>query len=53
MVGENWQLITIEPVEFEEKPVEVQDCRKMTHHFVGICRIYLRFNKGKPEDVNM
>jgi hypothetical protein len=46
MNGENWQLVTNEPV-------EVQDCRKIRDHFRGIYRIYPQFNKGKPEDVNM
>ena len=41
MIGENRQLDTDEPVEFEKKPVEVhQDCRKITDHFRGIYRIY-------------
>ena len=39
MIGENRQLVTDEPVEFEEKPVEVQDCKKITHHYRGIYRI--------------
>ena len=46
MIGEIRQLVTYEPV-------EVQDCRKFTYYFRGICRIYPQFNKGKPEDVNM
>ena len=33
MIGENRQLLTDEPVEFESKPLEVQDCRKNTNHF--------------------
>ena len=33
MIGENRQLVTNEPV-------EVQDCRKITHHFRGIYGIY-------------
>ena len=33
MIEENRQLVTNEPVEFEEKQVEVQDCRKITDHF--------------------
>ena len=41
MIGENHQLVTNEPVEFEKKPVEVQDCMKITGHFKGIYRIYL------------
>ena len=40
MIGENRQRVTDEPVEFEENPVEVQDCRKRTDHFQGIYRIY-------------
>ena len=33
MIGENQQLVTDEPVEFEKSPVEVhQDCRKITDH---------------------
>ena len=40
MIGENRQLVTDEPVEFEEKPVEVQDCRKITDHFRGIYGLY-------------
>ena len=30
MIGENRQLVTDEPVEFEKYPVEIQDCRKIT-----------------------
>ena len=33
MIGENWQLVTNEPV-------EVQDCRKITNHFRRIYGIY-------------
>ena len=40
MIGENRQLVTYEPVEFEKYPVEVQDCRKITDHFRAIYRIY-------------
>ena len=53
MIGKNWHLVTYDPVEFENEPVEVQDYRKNTDHFRGIYRIYPQFNKGKPEDVNM
>ena len=28
MIGENWQLVTDELVEFEKQLVEVRDCRK-------------------------
>ena len=41
MIGENRQLVTNDPVEFEKTPVEVQDCRKITDPFSGIDRIYL------------
>jgi hypothetical protein len=40
MIGQNRQLVTNEPVEVEKYPVEVQDCRKITHHFRGIDSIY-------------
>ena len=40
MIRENRQLVTVEPVEFEKYPVEVQDCRKITNHFRGIHGIY-------------
>jgi hypothetical protein len=53
MIGENRQLVTDEPVEFEKLPVEVQDCRKITGRFKGIYRLYPQFNEGEPEDVNM
>ena len=33
MSGENRQLVTNEPVEFEFEPVDVQDRRKITDHF--------------------
>ena len=33
MIGENRQLVTNEPVEFEKLPVEVQDRRKISDHF--------------------
>ena len=36
MIGENRQLVTDEPVEFEKQPVEVQDCSKITDRFRGI-----------------
>ena len=29
MIGENWHLVTIKPVEFEKEQVEVEDCRKL------------------------
>jgi hypothetical protein len=53
MIGENRQLVTDEPVEFEKQLVEVQDSRKITNHFRGIFRIYPNLIKGKLEDVNM
>ena len=36
MIGENRQLVTNEPIEFEKQPIEVQDCRKITDRFRGI-----------------
>ena len=36
MIGENRQLVTDEPVEFDKLPVEVQDFRRITDHFKGI-----------------
>jgi hypothetical protein len=53
--GENRQLLTNAPVEFEKLPVEeVHDCRKSSDHFRGIYRrIYPKLIKRKPEDVNM
>ena len=53
MIGENRQLVTNEPVEFEKLPVKVQDRRKITDHFRGIYRNIPQFNKRKPESVNM
>ena len=38
MIGENWQLVTNEPV-------EVEDYRKITDHFRGIYRIYPNLTK--------
>ena len=40
MIGENRQLVTNEPVEFEKEAVEVQVCRKITGCFRGIYRIH-------------
>ena len=40
MIGENWQLVTNELVEFEKTPGVVQDSRKITDHFRGIYRVY-------------
>jgi hypothetical protein len=54
MIGENHQLVTNEPIEFEKKLVEVQDCRKNTDHCRGTYRrIYPNFIKGKSKDANM
>ena len=36
LIGENQQLVTNEPVEFEKLLVEVDDRRKITDHFRGI-----------------
>jgi hypothetical protein len=47
MTGENRQIVTDEPVEFEKEPVEVQDCRKITHYFRKLYRIiYPNLIKG-------
>ena len=40
--GENRRLVTDKPVEFEEQPVEVGDFGRITHHFRGIYKIYLK-----------
>ena len=49
MIGENRQLVTDEPVEFEKEPVEVQDCREIANHFREIYRrIYPNFIKENP-----
>jgi hypothetical protein len=45
MNGENPPLVTGEPVEFEKSQVEVQDFRKTTHHFRGICGTYRKSMK--------
>ena len=42
MIGENRQLVTDEPVEFEKQLVKVQDFRNITDHFRGIYGIYLK-----------
>ena len=49
---ENLPLVTDAPVEFESKPVEVQDFKKYTSHFRGIYRIYLKLIKEKPKDAS-
>ena len=53
MNRENRLLVTDEPVELEKRPVEVGDSRKVTDHFRGICRMYLKLINEKPEDHNM
>ena len=53
MNGENWLLITDEPVEFENLSDEAPNFKKVTDCFRGISRIYLKLNKQKPKDVNM
>ena len=45
MNGENLPLVTDEPIEFEEKPLEVQDFKKCTNHSRGIYRINLKLIK--------
>ena len=51
--GENRQLVTSEPVEFEKYSVEFQGFRRITDHLKGIYRIYPNLIKETPEDVNM
>ena len=53
MIGENRQLVTDKPVEFEKQPVEAQTFWRTTDHFKGNCRVYPNLIKEKPEDVNM
>ena len=48
----NWRLVAYELVEFEKEPVEVRDFRRITDHFRGLYRIYLKRMKAKLEDVN-
>ena len=43
---DNLLLVADEPVEFEEQPVQIQDCRKNTDPFRGICRIFLNLIKN-------
>ena len=45
MIAENRQLITNEPFEFEEKRLEVQDCKKFIDHYRGIHRKYPNLKK--------
>ena len=40
MIGENQQLVTDEPVEFEKSLVEVEDYRKFTDHSREIYIVY-------------
>ena len=40
MNEEKQWLVTNEPIEFEEQPIEVQDFRKVTNDSRGKCRIY-------------
>ena len=49
MDGENRPLVTYEPVEFAEKPVEIRDFRKFTDWSRGIYRIYLKLIKKNQE----
>jgi hypothetical protein len=44
---EKWPLVTYELVECENQPVEVEDCRKIRHHFR---RTYLKLIKENPKD---
>jgi hypothetical protein len=44
-IGENRQLVTNEPVEFEKEPVEVHNCRTIANPFRRMYRIYPNFIK--------
>jgi hypothetical protein len=39
---ENQWLVTDDPIEYEKQPAEVGDFRRITDHFKGIYRIYLK-----------
>ena len=45
LLGENQWLVTDEPVEFEETPVEVGDFKRITDQLRGIYGIYLKLIK--------
>ena len=47
---ENQLLVTIELVEFEKRPVEVQDFKKINDHFREIYGIYLKLINKNPKD---
>ena len=49
---DDWLLVTNEPVEFDEKPVEVLDFMKVTDQFRGIYGIYLESLK-ENQKINM
>ena len=53
MIGENRQLVTDEPVEFEKQPVAVQDFRRIIDHFRRNLENITQINIEKPKDVNM
>ena len=42
-----FSVITYGLVEFERYPVDVQDSKKLTTHFRGVCRIDLKLLKEK------
>ena len=51
MSGKNRWLVTDEPVEFEIKPFEVGDFRRITDHFRGIYRRI--YSKGMKQNQKM
>jgi hypothetical protein len=53
MTVENRPLVTNEHVEFEKQLVQIQDFKKITDLFRGLCRYFLTFNKEKLKYVNM
>ena len=51
MNGEIRLLVTDEPIEFEKWPV--QKFREFIDQFRGICGMYLKISKEKPNEINM
>ena len=53
MSGENRPLVTDDPVEFEKQPVEVQDFRKIAHHYWRNPWNIPQITKAKLKDHNL
>ena len=45
MLWKNCPLVTSEPIDFENRLVEVQDFKKNTNRFLGVCGICLKLTK--------